>query len=84
MDIFIWISGNALNAEINRQSALAGKTPILIGAGRFPWHAQNGVAVRHPAPDLRATIVTHSSTIAVELATHANIEVILLGGRAAF
>jgi DeoR/GlpR family transcriptional regulator of sugar metabolism len=36
---------------------------------------------RHLAGDLRATVVTHSPTIAVELATHPNIEVILLGGR---
>ena len=38
-------------------------------------------AARHLAWDLRATIVTHSPTIAVELATHPNIEVVLLGGR---
>ncbi len=31
--------------------------------------------------DLRATVVTHSPTIAVELAEHPHVEVILLGGR---
>jgi DeoR/GlpR family transcriptional regulator of sugar metabolism len=31
--------------------------------------------------DLRCTVVTHSPTIAVELAGHAGIELILLGGR---
>jgi DeoR/GlpR family transcriptional regulator of sugar metabolism len=36
---------------------------------------------RHLAPGLRATIVTHSPTIAVELAPHAGIEVLMLGGR---
>jgi len=32
-------------------------------------------------PDLRATVITHSPTIAVELATHRNVEVLLIGGR---
>jgi DeoR/GlpR family transcriptional regulator of sugar metabolism len=37
--------------------------------------------VRHLPLDLRATVVTHSPTIAVELMSHANIEVIVIGGR---
>jgi len=36
---------------------------------------------RHFPADLRATVVTHSPTIAVELAGHAHIEVVLIGGR---
>ncbi|MFL6699627.1 MAG: DeoR/GlpR family DNA-binding transcription regulator, partial [Vitreoscilla sp.] len=36
---------------------------------------------RHLAPGLRATIVTHSPTVAVELAAHAGIEILMLGGR---
>jgi DeoR/GlpR family transcriptional regulator of sugar metabolism len=36
---------------------------------------------RHLAPDLRATIVTHSPTVAVALAQHTHEEVIMLGGR---
>ena len=36
---------------------------------------------RHLAPGLRATIVTHSPTVAVELARHAGIEILMLGGR---
>ena len=36
---------------------------------------------RHFAPELRATVVTHSPSIAVELVSHRNIEVILIGGR---
>lgn len=35
----------------------------------------------HLAPDLRATIVTHSPTVAVALAQHPLVEVIMLGGR---
>ena len=37
--------------------------------------------VRHLPLDLKATIVTHSPTIALELVNHADIEVILIGGR---
>jgi DeoR/GlpR family transcriptional regulator of sugar metabolism len=37
--------------------------------------------VRHLAPELKATVVTHSPSIAVELVAHPNIEVIMLGGR---
>ena len=36
---------------------------------------------RHLPPELSATIVTHSPSIAVELATHPRVEVILIGGR---
>jgi DeoR/GlpR family transcriptional regulator of sugar metabolism len=36
---------------------------------------------RHFPPGLKATVVTHSPTIAVELVAHAEIEVILIGGR---
>ncbi len=36
---------------------------------------------RHIPLDLKATIVTHSPTIALELIEHQNIEVILIGGR---
>ena len=32
-------------------------------------------------PALRATVITHSPSIAVELVEHANIEVVLIGGR---
>ncbi|MGA2812304.1 MAG: DeoR/GlpR family DNA-binding transcription regulator [Candidatus Acidiferrum sp.] len=36
---------------------------------------------RHLPQDLRATVVTHSPTIAMELLAHPGIEVILIGGR---
>ena len=36
---------------------------------------------RHLPRDLVATVVTHSPTIAVELATHPSVEVIIVGGR---
>lgn len=37
--------------------------------------------VRHLPPDLRATIVTHSPNVAVELGSHTQLEVIMIGGR---
>lgn len=37
--------------------------------------------VQHLPPDLRATVVTHSPTVAVALAGHQHIEVLMLGGR---
>ncbi len=36
---------------------------------------------RHLAPGLRATVVTHSPTVAVELALHPGIEILVLGGK---
>lgn len=36
---------------------------------------------RHLAPGLRTTIVTHSPTVAVELALHPGIEILMLGGK---
>lgn len=36
---------------------------------------------RHLVPDLRATIVTHSPTVAVEAAKHPYVDIIMLGGR---
>jgi DeoR/GlpR family transcriptional regulator of sugar metabolism len=41
----------------------------------------NTQLVRHLAPDLEATVVTHSPNIALELVGHANVEVILIGGK---
>lgn len=35
---------------------------------------------RHLDPDLKATLITHSPSVAVELADHANVEVELIGG----
>lgn len=36
---------------------------------------------RHLPPRLRATIVTHSARVAIEMVNHAEVEVILIGGR---
>jgi DeoR/GlpR family transcriptional regulator of sugar metabolism len=36
---------------------------------------------RHLASDLKATLITHSPNVAVELAAHAGIEIVMLGGK---
>lgn len=36
---------------------------------------------RHLEPNLRATIVTHSPNVAVEVAAHQHVDIIMLGGR---
>ncbi len=36
---------------------------------------------RNLPPGLRATVVTHSPSVAVELVNHANVEVVMIGGR---
>jgi DeoR/GlpR family transcriptional regulator of sugar metabolism len=36
---------------------------------------------RHLAPGLKATLITHSPNVAVELAAHPGIEIVMLGGR---
>ena len=36
---------------------------------------------RHLDPQLRATVVTHSPSVAVELVPHAGVEVVIIGGR---
>jgi DeoR/GlpR family transcriptional regulator of sugar metabolism len=65
-------------AEVGRLAAglvRPGQTVVLDGGTTALQLA------RHLAPDLRATVVTHSPTIAVELATHPTVEVIIVGGR---
>jgi DeoR/GlpR family transcriptional regulator of sugar metabolism len=36
---------------------------------------------RHLPPELQATIVTHSPSVAVELAQHKTVDVVIIGGR---
>lgn len=73
-----------------QQLATAGKIAIGRTAARM---VQTGQVVlldggttalqvaHHLPPDLRATVVTHSPTIAVALVPHPTIEVVLIGGR---
>ena len=62
-------------AELAARLVVPGCTAIIDGGTTAL------AVVRHLPLDLRATVVTHSPTIAVALAQHAEIEVQLLGGR---
>ncbi|WP_210438501.1 DeoR/GlpR family DNA-binding transcription regulator [Nocardioides xinjiangensis] len=70
--------GGAAKAEVADLAAglvRAGQT-IAIDGGT----TAQAVAARLPA-DLRATVLTHSPTVAVELASHPGVEVVIVGGR---
>jgi DeoR/GlpR family transcriptional regulator of sugar metabolism len=62
-------------ARVAAQMIRPGQVVILDGGTTTQQLA------RHLPPDLAATIVTHSPTIAVELADHPTVEVVLIGGR---
>ncbi|MFC5461105.1 DeoR/GlpR family DNA-binding transcription regulator [Massilia niabensis] len=49
---------------------------VFIDGGTTSSHL-----VRHLPPHLRATVITHSPSVAVDLVAHPGIEVIMLGGR---
>lgn len=56
----------------------------MIAPGQIAFVDGGTTAVqlaRHLPRDLRATIVTHSPSVAVELAEHAQLEVVMIGGR---
>lgn len=66
------------------KQALAQRAAALIQPGQvvlMDGGTTTTQLARALPPDLRCTVVTHSPTIAVELAGHAGIELILLGGR---
>jgi DeoR/GlpR family transcriptional regulator of sugar metabolism len=66
------------NASLGKRAASLvqpGQVVILDGGGASTQ------LIRHLPTDLRATIVTHSPAIAVELAQHTGIDVIMLGGQ---
>lgn len=79
-------------ANFAGRQALASSTKTAIGRaaarliqpGQIVFLDGGTTAVqlaRHLAPDLRATIVTHSPSVAVELVGHSGVDVELIGGR---
>ncbi len=69
------VPGKARVAAAAAALVLPGATVILDGG-------TTALAVaRALPPDLRATVVTHSPTVAVALVDHPHVEVLLLGGR---
>lgn len=91
------VHGGALPAspavvDFRGREQLASKAKIAIGRAAAAMVERNQVVIldggtttrelaRHLPRDLRATVVTHSPTIAVELVEHSGVEVILIGGR---
>ncbi|HTB90186.1 MAG TPA: DeoR/GlpR family DNA-binding transcription regulator [Steroidobacteraceae bacterium] len=65
-------------SELGRAGAsmIRPKQVVILDGGTTAWQV-----ARHLAPDLRATIVTHSPTVAVEAAKQPYVEIIMLGGR---
>ncbi|WP_109482822.1 DeoR/GlpR family DNA-binding transcription regulator [Paraburkholderia sp. C35] len=79
-------------ADLAGRQAIGSEAKAAIGRAAAQMIAPGQIAfvdggttaiqlVRHLPADLRATIVTHSPAIAVELAAHASLEVVIIGGR---
>jgi DeoR/GlpR family transcriptional regulator of sugar metabolism len=69
---------------VDDKSAIGRAAAALVQPGQVVFIDGGTTAVqlvRHLPPMLQATVVTHSPSIAVELATHAHIDVVMLGGR---
>ncbi|MFM0165359.1 DeoR/GlpR family DNA-binding transcription regulator [Paraburkholderia sediminicola] len=70
--------------ESASKAAIGRAAAGMIARGQIAFIDGGTTAVqlaRHLPRDLRATIVTHSPSIAVELAEHSALEVIMIGGR---
>ncbi|MET0982483.1 MAG: DeoR/GlpR family DNA-binding transcription regulator [Telluria sp.] len=69
---------------VDDKSAIGRAAAQLIQPGQVVFidgGTTSAQLVRHLPPDLRATVVTHSPSVAVDLVAHPGIEVIMLGGR---
>jgi DeoR/GlpR family transcriptional regulator of sugar metabolism len=69
---------------VDDKSAIGRAAAQLIQPGQVVFidgGTTSAQLVRHLPPDLRATVVTHSPSVAVDLSTHPSIDVIMLGGR---
>ena len=91
------VHGGALPASpavadfsVRRHVATEGKTAVGRAAAALVRPGQTVLIdggttaqqlARHLPPDLAATVITHSPTIACELVSHPSIEVLLIGGR---
>ncbi|SFU30254.1 DeoR/GlpR family DNA-binding transcription regulator [Pseudoduganella namucuonensis] len=72
----------AISAD--HKPALGRAAAAMVQAGQVVFVDGGTTAVqvaRHLPRDLRATVVTHSPSVAVELVEHPTVEVILIGGR---
>lgn len=70
--------------SIREKIALGKAGAAMIKPGRVVILDGGTTAIqiaRHLASDLKATLVTHSPNVAMELAAHPHIEIVMLGGR---
>jgi DeoR/GlpR family transcriptional regulator of sugar metabolism len=73
-----------LNVATDEKKAIGRAAAAMVRPGQVVILDGGTTAVqiaRHFPPELHATVVTHSPTIAVELVEHPNVEVILIGGK---
>jgi len=69
---------------VDDKSAIGRAAALMIQPGQVVFldgGTTTAQLVRHLPPDLRATVITHSPSVAVGLVAHPSIEVIMLGGR---
>ena len=69
---------------VDDKSAVGRAAALMIQPGQVVFldgGTTSAQLVRHLPADLRATVITHSPSVAVELVTHPSVEVIMLGGR---
>ncbi|MCC2961052.1 DeoR/GlpR family DNA-binding transcription regulator [Massilia sp. IC2-278] len=69
---------------VDDKSAIGRAAALMIQPGQVVFldgGTTSAQLVRHLPPDLKATVVTHSPSVAVALVSHPSIEVIMLGGR---
>ena len=86
------LPASAATADLHAREQVSPKDKIELGRVGAKMIRSNQVVIldggttalqvaRQLAPDLRATIVTHSPTVAVEAAKHPYVDIIMLGGR---
>ncbi|WP_305825717.1 DeoR/GlpR family DNA-binding transcription regulator [Massilia brevitalea] len=69
---------------VDDKSAIGRAAALMIQPGQVVFidgGTTSAQLVRHLPADLRATVITHSPSVAVELVAHPSVEVIMLGGR---
>jgi len=69
---------------IDDKSAIGRAAALMIQPGQVVFldgGTTSAQLVRHLPADLRATVITHSPSVAVDLVAHPSVEVIMLGGR---
>lgn len=69
---------------VDDKSAVGRAAALMIQPGQVVFldgGTTSAQLARHLPADLRATVITHSPSVAVDLVTHPSVEVIMLGGR---